>query len=80
MSDNHHHYHLKRQDLQQLFPDRLGAGQLRLLPTLPLVKNGLIASGPCHLPRLAAKTPLPIKLESRIAKFKRFLTNERVNQ
>lgn len=80
MNDNYRRYHLIRQGLEQLFPTKLAPSQLRLLRTLALLINGLIASGHCQLPRLAAKTPLPIKLESRVAKFKRFLSNEKVTQ
>ena len=80
MSDNHTRYHLIRQGLQQLFPSRLSASQLRHLHTLALLVHGLIASSHCQLPKLAAKAPKKAKLESRIKQFQRFLINNKVTQ
>lgn len=80
MSDNHTRYHLIRQGLEQLYPTRLSASQLRHLHTLALMIHGLIASAHCQLPKLAAKAPRKGKLESRITLLKRFLTNEKVSQ
>jgi hypothetical protein len=80
MSDNHARYHLIRQGLEQLFPTRLNASQLRHLHTLALLVHGLIASAHCQLPKLAAKAPRKCKLESRIKLFQRFLDNEKITQ
>lgn len=80
MSDNHTRYHLIRQGLEQLFPTRLSASQLRHLRTLALLVHGLIASAHCQLPKLAAKAPKKAKLESRIKQFQRFLDNDKVTQ
>jgi hypothetical protein len=80
MSDNHKRYHLIRAGLEQLFPTRLSASQLRHLHTLALLVHGLIASAHCQLPKLAAKAPKKAKVESRIKQFQRFLDNEKVTQ
>src|SRR3954469_18080788 len=80
MSDNHTRYHLIRQGLEQLFPARLSASQLRHLHTLALLVHGLIASAHCHLPKLAAKAPKKAKVESRIKQLTRFLGNEKITQ
>jgi hypothetical protein len=80
MSDNHTRYHLIRQGLEQLFPTRLSASQLRHLHTLALLIHGLIASAHCQLPKLAAKAPKKAKVESRIKQFQRFLDNEKITQ
>lgn len=80
MSDNYKRYHLIRQGLEQLYPNRLSASQLRHLHTLALLVHGLIASAHCHLPKLAAKAPKKAKIESRIKQLTRFLSNEKVTQ
>jgi hypothetical protein len=80
MSDNHTRYHLIRQGLEQLYPTRLKASQLRHLHTLALLIHGLIASAHCQLPKLAAKAPRKCKLESRIKQLSRFLDNDLVTQ
>lgn len=67
------------QGLQQFVPWPARSNRLWLLQTLALLIKGLLGSKHCHVPRLAVKTPLPIKLESRVVKLKRFLTNERVS-
>ena len=80
MTDNLKAYHIIRQGLTQLYPEKLSASKLRLLKTLALVTHGLIASAHCQLPKLAAKTPPGWggKLDSRIKQLSRFLDNERV--
>jgi len=80
MSDNHTRYNLIRQGLEQLYPTRLSASQLRHLHTLALLLHGLIASAHCQLPKLAAKAPKKAKVESRIKQFQRFLDNGKVTQ
>lgn len=80
MSDNHTRYHLIRQGLEQLYPTRLSASQLRHLHTLALLLHGLIASAHCQLPKLAAKAPKKAKVESRIKQFQRFLDNDKITQ
>lgn len=80
MSDNHSRYHLIRAGLEQLYPTRLSASQLRLLHTLALLVHGLIASAHCQLPKLAAKAPRKGKVESRIKLLSRFLANDKVTQ
>jgi UDP-N-acetylglucosamine enolpyruvyl transferase len=55
MTDNLRNYHIIRQGLEQLYPTRLEASQLRLLRTLALVIHGLIASAHSQLPKLAAQ-------------------------
>ena len=80
MSDNLRSYHIIRQGLEQLYPSRLSASQLRTLRTLSLVVHGLIASAHCHLNQLARKMPLGCggKLESRIKKLARLMANEQL--
>ena len=80
MSDNHTRYHLIRQGLEQLFPTRLSASQLRHLHTLALLVHGLLASAHCQSPKLAAKAPKKAKVESRSKQFQRFLDNKKVAQ
>jgi hypothetical protein len=76
LSDNHARYHLILQGLEQLYPTRLSASQLRHLHTLALLIHGLIASAHCQLPKLAAKVPKKAKVESRVKQFQCFLDNE----
>jgi hypothetical protein len=47
--------------------------------TLLQIVTGLIVSKHCHLPKIAGKIQAPIKQESMIAKFKRWLSNNSVN-
>lgn len=80
MTDNLRNYHIIRAGLEQLYPERLGASQLRLLRTLALVIHGLIASAHAQLPKLAAQAPSNWggNLESRITQLARFMANEKV--
>ncbi len=58
MSDNHSRYNLIRAGLEQLYPTRLSASQLRHMHTLALLVHGLIASAHCQMPKWSA-TELP---------------------
>jgi hypothetical protein len=80
MTDNLRSYHIIRQGLEQLYPKRLLASQLRLLRTLALVIHGLIASAHSQLPKLAAQAPSGWggNLESRTKQLARFMANENV--
>lgn len=77
MPDNLRNYHIIRAGLEQLYPKRLGASQLRLLRTLALVIHGLIASAHSQLPKLAAQAPADWQgnLESRVKQLSRFMAN-----
>jgi len=78
MTDNLRNYHIIRQGLEQLYPTRLAASQLRMLRTLALIIHGLIASGHAQLPKLAEKAPgnWGGNLESRTKQLARFVANE----
>lgn len=78
MTDNLRSYHIIRQGLEQLYPKRLEASQLRLLRSLALVIHGLIASAHSQLPKLAAQAPSNWggNLESRTKQLARLMANE----
>jgi hypothetical protein len=58
-------------------PCQLPPGHYRHnLETLALLVNGLVASGHTHLIRLATKAPLTCRVENRVARLKRWLSNK----
>ena len=82
MTDNLRSYHIIRQGLEQLYPTRLTASQLRMLRTLCLIIHGLIASSHCHLSQIARKMPVGYgskgKLESRTKQVARLMANKKL--
>jgi hypothetical protein len=80
MTNNLRNYHIIWAGLEQLYPRRLQASELRLLRILALVIHGLIASAHSHLPKLAQQAPPGFggKLENRIRQLSRFMANEQV--
>jgi hypothetical protein len=78
MSDGSKVFSSVKKSLEKLFP-KMSGHQASHFNTLLQMVAGLIVSKHCHLPKIAGKIPLPIKQESIIAKFKRWLSNNDVN-
>lgn len=78
MSDSHRRYNAINKALVQCFGTKPSGHQARHLNTLALLICGIIGAGHTQLPEISSHSPETIKLESRVKKFKRWLTNKRV--
>ncbi len=78
MSDNLRRYRAIRDALMQLYPTSLTARQARHLSTLAALISGIVGSRQTQLPAIASKLPDRAQRESRIKRFRRWLTNARV--
>jgi hypothetical protein len=78
MSDNHIRYNAITKVLLQFFERSPSGHYGHNLQTLALLVNGLVACGHTHLSKLARKAPLTTKIESRLARLKRWLSNPKI--
>jgi hypothetical protein len=67
-----------KKSLSKLFPKMEGHEASHFSTLLHMI-TGMVVSKHCHLPKIAGKVTAPIKQESIIAKFKRWLSNNNVN-
>jgi hypothetical protein len=78
MSDSLRRYRAIRDALLQLYPTSLTARQARHLITLAALISGILGSRQTHLPAIASKLPDRAQRESRVKRFRRWLTNANV--
>jgi len=78
MSDGQHVFKTVKKSLSNLFPKMSGHDASHFSTLLHMI-TGMTVSKHCHLPKISGKVTTPIKQESQIAKFKRWLCNEKVN-
>ncbi len=78
MSDNRHRYSAIKNAIKQLYPTEPKGNVARHLHTLAALISGIVGSKRTNLPAIAGQVPDRTKLESRVKKFSRWLTNEHV--
>ena len=80
MSDNRQVYRRIKQGLLQLYPKQLTGNQARHLNTLTGKMTGIVQGKRCHFETMAAKTPGPSKVSSRVKRFSRYTQNEGIDR
>jgi hypothetical protein len=80
MSDNRRVYRRIKEGLLQLYPKQLTGNQARHLNTLTGMITGIVQSKRCHFETMAAKTPGPGKVPSRVKRFSRYTQNEGIDR
>lgn len=78
MSDNLRRYRAIRKSLTQLYPDEPTGQIARHLNTLAGLISGIVGSKSTNLPQVASKVPDGTQADSRIKRFSRWLSNERI--
>ncbi len=78
MSDSLRRYRAIRDALLQLYPTALTGRQARHLITLAALISGIVGSRQTHLPAIASKLPERTQRESRVRRFRRWLSNASV--
>ena len=78
MSDSLRRYRAIRDGLMQLYPTTLTARQMRHLTTLAALISGIVGSRQTQLPAIASKLPERTQRESRVKRFRRWLSNAHV--
>ena len=78
MSDSLRRYRAIRDALLQLYPATLTARQAHHLTTLAALVSGIVGSRQTQLPAIASKLPDRVHRESRVKRFRRWLTNPTV--
>ena len=78
MNDGSRVFNALKKSLKGLFPKMTGHEASNFGTLLHLI-TGMVVSKHCHLPKVAGKVKSNIKQESQIKKFKRFLSNSKVN-
>jgi hypothetical protein len=78
MSDNRCRYRATRDAIKQLYPTEPEGNTARHLQTLATLISGLVGSKRANLPAIGGQVPDGTKCESRVEKFSRWLTNERM--
>lgn len=81
MSDSRRRHSAIEKSIKQLHPGGRGKGHVAAhLHTLSLIISGIVGSAHTQLSQIAPKTPGDDKVESRIKKFKRWLSNPLVTE
>ena len=80
MSDNLRRYRAIRQALAQGYPTPPQGNLARHLNTLAALISGIVGSESSQLPNIARKVPDGNKPESRVKRFTRWLTNDKITQ
>ncbi len=80
MSDNRQVYRRIKEGLLQLYPKQLTGNQARHLNTLTGMMTGIVQGKRCHFETMAAKSPGPSKVSSRVKRFSRYTQNERIDR
>ena len=80
MSDNRRVYRRIKEGLLQLYPKQLTGNQARHVNTLTGMMTGIVQSKHCHFETMAAKTPGPSKVSSRVKQFSRCTQNDRIER
>lgn len=78
MSDNRRRYYAVKNAIKQLFPGEPQGNLARHLHTLAAMISGIVGSKSTNLPQIASKIPDGTKPESRVKKYYRWLTNDRI--
>ena len=78
MSDNRRRYRTIRNAIKELYPAEPTGNEARHLHTLAAMISGIVGSKSVNLPHIAGKVPDGTKAESRVKKYYRWLTNERI--
>lgn len=78
MSDNLKRYRAIKCALRQLYPKSMQGNQARHLDTLAGLISGIVGSKSTNLPQIASKVPDATQLDSRVKRFARWVSNERV--
>lgn len=78
MSDSLRRYRAIRDGLLQLYPATMTPRQTRHFITLAALISGIVGSHQTHLPAIASKLPDHTQRESRIKRFRRWLSNPSV--
>ena len=78
MSDSLRRYRAIRDGLLQLYPTSLTGRQARHLITLAALVSGIVGSRQTQLPAIASKLPERTQRESRVKRFRRWLSNATV--
>lgn len=76
MSDNRRTYRAIKSAIRQLYPTEPVGNEARHLHTLAALISGIVSSKHMNLPAIAGKVPDRTKLESRVKKYYRWLTND----
>jgi hypothetical protein len=80
MSDSRRRYNAIKKGLLQAYGSQPVGHLQQHLETLALLICGIIGAGHSQLPEIASHSPEKTKLESRVTKFKRWLSNELVSE
>lgn len=78
MSDNHKRYRAIKQALRQFYPKAPQGNLARHLDTLAGLISGIVGSKSTNLPQVASKVPDGTQLNSRVKRFTRWVSNDRV--
>jgi hypothetical protein len=78
MSDNRRRYRAIKSAMKQLYPTEPKGNTARHLQTLAAIISGIVGSKRTNLPAVAGQVPDGTKRESRVKKYSRWLTNERI--
>jgi hypothetical protein len=78
MSDNRRRYRAIKSAIKQLYPTEPKGHNARHLQTLAAMISGIVGSKRTNLPAIAGQVPDGTKRESRVKKYYRWLTNERI--
>jgi hypothetical protein len=78
MSDNQCRYRAIKNAMKQLYPTEPKGNTARHLQTLAAMMSGIVGSKRTNLPAVAGQVPDGTKRESRVKKYYRWLTNERI--
>jgi hypothetical protein len=80
MSDNLRRYRAIREALIQGYPGKRTGNATRHLTTLAALISGIVASKSTQFPKIAASVPDGNKPDSRVKRFSRWVTNERITE
>lgn len=78
MSDNRRRYRAIKDAIKQMYPTEPKGNAARHLQTLAALISGIVGSKRTNLPAIAGQVPDGNKSESRVKKFYRWLSNERI--
>lgn len=78
MSDNRRRYRAVKDAIKGLYPTEPTGNAARHLHTLAAMISGIVGGKSVNLPHIASKVPDRTKPESRVKKYYRWLTNERI--
>lgn len=79
MSDNLKRYRAIKQSIKQFYPKEPTGNFARHLDTLANLINGIVGSKSTHLPQVASKVSDDVKLDSRVKRFTRWVSNDNID-